>query len=387
MELLEVLETIRAEDASAERLFGGEGTGAHSLEQMKQYQAKLVEAAKLVGEVVKGRRPMYVLREAMSTSDFPYLFGDIIDRQVLANYREWPVVWRTYCKRATVSDFRSVKRFYLTGGESVLLKVPQGTEYPAASLTDNSPFTYAVEKYGRRLPFLWEALINDDLDALQESPQRLGRAARRSEDKFATQLHVDANGPHASVYSVGNANIVTGNPVLGIAGLQTAMTKLGAQVDADGEPIVIDVATLEVPPALEITAQNILNATQLLMNVNASAGTAEQNLVTQNWMRNRVQLAVNPYIPIVASSSNGNTSWFLHAGAGAGRPAYELGFLRGHEEPEIYIKAPNAQRVGGGINPTDGDFDTDAIEYKIRHVFGGVAMDPKSTVGSNGSGS
>jgi hypothetical protein len=62
--------------------------------------------------------------------------------------------------------------------------------------------------------------------------------------------------------------------------------------------------------------------------------------------------------------------------------------LRGHAEPEIFIKEPNARRVGGGIvNPMDGDFETDSVEYKLRHVFGGSILDPKMSVGSNGSGS
>jgi hypothetical protein len=383
MELLEVLESMRAGDASNAALFGDAGTSVRMAGE--KYQAKLVEAAKLLEDVLQGRKPMYYLKEAMTTSDFPYLFGDILDRQLMANYREWAVSWPNYCARKVVSDFRTVKRFWTTGGEAVLTEVAQGTEYPAAAITDQSPFSYAVKKYGKRLPFTWEAMINDDLGALQDMPARLGRAARRSEEKFATQLHVDATGPHASVYTGGNANVVTSNPALSISALQTAMTILGNMVDQESEPIVVETVVLEVPPALEVVANNILNAVQLWLDTNASAGTAQQNLVTVNWMRNRMRLTVNPYIPIVASSSNGNTSWFLHAG-GDYAP-FEMGFLRGHESPEIFIKAPNATRVGGGaINPLDGDFDTDSIEYKVRHVFGGVALNPKWTVGSNGSG-
>jgi hypothetical protein len=33
----------------------------------------------------------------------------------------------------------------------------------------------------------------------------------------------------------------------------------------------------------------------------------------------------------------------------------------------------------------DGDFDTDSIEYKVRHVLGGSVIDPKFAVASNGS--
>lgn len=388
MEILELIETLRAEDATVTRLFEGEGTGVrHRQGQVSAiYRRKLVETARFVADIIDGRRPAYQLREALTTSDFPLLFGDILDRQVLANYREWPSVWTMYCNRSTVPDFRQVSRFDVSGSEAVLAQVEQQAEYPASSLTEDR-VQYRVYKYGRRLPFAWETMINDDLAALQDVPRRFGRAARRSEDRFATALHVGASGPLGTVYTVGNANIVTGNPVLTVVGLQTAMTVLGAMVDDEGEPIIIDMVTLEVPPALEVTARNILNAIEITA-VSSGGGTSAQTLTAVNWMKNRMQLAVNPYIPILATSANGNTSWFLHASPGNGRPPFEMGFLRGHTEPEIFVKEPNARRVGGGAaNPLDGDFDTDSIEYKIRHVFGGATIDPKMTVASNGSGS
>ncbi len=399
MEMLDLLETIRAEEASVSRLFSGEGTGVHAFRDGRPnkagYLKQLEEATRFVAQVYAGKRPVYQLREAMGTSDFPYLFGDIIDRQLWANYQAWPKVLGSYCKEATVSDFRTVKRFAVNYGEAVLAEVQQQTEYPEAKLAD-AVYQYAVKKYGRRMPFAWEAMVNDDLDALKDVPARFGKAAARSEEKFATQLHVDANGPHASVYTSGNKNLVNAtnagagwtavNPPLSILALQEAMVVLANQTDLDGEPIFVEAVTLEVPPALEVTAQNILNATELWLDSNNSAGTANQRLITANWMKGRVKLVVNPYIPIVATT-NGGTTWFLHADPnGSVRPAFEFGRLRGHEAPEVFIKQPNQARVGGGIDPMNGDFDTDSIEYKVRHVFGGVAGDPKMTVGSNGSG-
>jgi len=102
-------------------------------------------------------------------------------------------------------------------------------------------------------------------------------------------------------------------------------------------------------------------------------------------MKARFRLNKDSYIPIVASSANGSTSWFLFGNPDNGRPALEMGFLRGHEEPEIFMKAPNSIRVGGG-GEDFGDFDTDSVEYKVRHIFGGTREDPKMTVASNGSG-
>lgn len=388
MDMLELLESFRAEEASVQRLFGKEGHGVRAGgKRGPQYQRKLAEAAKLIADVYTGKRKMHYLEEAMTTSDFPYLFGDILDRQVLAAYREWPATWQNYAKRGRVRDFRTVKRYGVYGADQVLgAVIGQKGVYPYEEINENIPYSYNVAKYGRKIRFAWETMVNDDLDALKDMPERLGRAARRSEQKFVTQLFVDASGPHASFYTGGNANIVTSNPVLSIAALQTAFTVLAAKKDENNEPIVIDTVELVVPPALEVTALNILNALQF--ELVESGGTANQKLIAQNWMKSRVRLSVEPYIPIVASTANGNTSWFLFGNPNNGRPAMELGFLIGHEEPEIFMKTPNQVPVGGGSEDAiNGDFESDAIEHKLRHVFGGTRMDPKMTVGSNGSGS
>lgn len=384
-DFLDVIESIRADEASPERLFGGAGVGTRKshLHKNPKYPKMLAEAAKFVADVVQGRRYMRDLQEAMTTSDFPYLFGDILDRQVLAAYQEAPSTWSNFAKRNTVRDFRTVKRYGVHGADQVLAVVPEQKEYPYSKIDEDTPYSYAVQVYGRKLAFSFQAIVNDDLEALTDGPVRLGRAARRTESKFVTSLYVDANGPHASLYTGGNANIVTSNPVLSVAALQTAFTVLSAQTDQDGEPIVIDAVELVVPPALEITALNILNALQI--ELKEVGGTSNQSLYAVNWMKNRVRLNVDHYIPIVASSANGNTSWFLFANPDNGRPALEVGFLRGYEQPQVFMKQPNAVRVGGG-GADEFDFDSDSREYKVRHIMGGTRMDPKMTVASRGNG-
>ncbi len=402
MEILELVESLRTEEADVQRLFGKEGsgmrTGARAQRNARdpKHLAKLAGAATFLAEVMDGSRPSYHLQEALTTSDFPNLFGQIIDRQLLANYQEAPASYTAFCRESTVRDFRTVHRYVINGSEATLAEVPQMTEYPTAKITDGI-YSYAVLKYGRRLPFSWETMVNDDLDALKDIPARFGKAARRTEEKFATQLFADANGPHASFYTAGNKNQVkiangaaTNNPALSIAALQDAFTVLGNMVDSEGEPITLDGVVLVVPPALEVVAQNIMNATALFLGglgQVGGGGVAGQALQVNNWIQKKMKLAVDYYLPIV-STTNGSTSWYLFADPNAGRPALEIGHLRGHETPEVFIKSPNMMSVsgGGGVNPLDGDFDTDSIEYKVRHVIGGVREEPKATVGSNGTG-
>jgi hypothetical protein len=393
---LDDLGTWEASEASENAIYAGEGRNLSARRRRganSAYGQRLLEVANLYKRVLSGdRRAAMDFQENMSTSDFSNLFGDILDRQILAKYVSQPVQWTSVAKRGTVRDFRQVKRFTLDGGEAVLSEVKQLAEYPAAALTDGA-YTYAVKKYGRRIALSWEDLINDDLDAFRSIPDRLGNAARRSEEKFVTSLYAATGGPNTGFFSAGNKNLVTlagTASALQISSLQAAFTLLASQVDQDGAPIYIEGVTLVVPPALTVVANNIINATELWTAAGSSGlptdGGRQDQLRVANWMANRVSVVTNPWLPIVTTTGTfGASAWYLFANPTVGRPAMEVGFLTGHENPELFQKSPNAMRVGGGtVNPEDGDFDSDSTEWKLRHVFGGVLMDPKSAVASPG---
>ncbi len=381
-EELQLLETLRAIEASPQRLFGDAGQRvSRGRNATPEYQRTLAEAAKLVADVLSGRLPYYRFQEAMTTADFPLLFGDILDRQLLASYREAPSTYRSYCRISQVPDFRNVSRFAIDGSDGVLATVNEQAEYPETAV-DEVRDQYQVAKRGRRIPLSWESIINDDLGALRDMPARLGRAARRSEESFATDLFATSAGPSTAMYNATNLNIlvpttVAGFETLTISTLQAMMTLLGDQTDPGGEPILTDVVHLVVPPALEITAMNILNGLELRLSGENSGGSAGQTVVAQNWMRNRLTLHVNRYLPSAGGvvAARGDAAFYMFGNPSESRPALEMGFLRGHQEPEIWIKRSNAMRAGGGdVTPLEGDFDTDSIQYRVRHVFGGAAL-------------
>jgi hypothetical protein len=395
-EFLDLLESVRADEVSIQRMFGDAGRGMRSMRREDpRYQRSLAEAATLFADVCTGRRPMHRLQEAMSTSDFPLLFGDIIDRTMLGRYNEWPTIWEKIARRGTVRDFRKTRKFTMDGAEAVLSPVGQGAEYPEAALTEGK-YDYAVSKYGRRVPLLWEIFVNDDLDALRGIPDSLAKAARMSEERFAAEVYADTTGFDTTFFSTANRNLINPttlgggsvtNPALSVASLQQALQVLWNQKDADGNPIYAGKVRLVVPPALAVTAMNIVNATEIRTASGGGGTSAADQITAQNWVNSQVaEVVVNPWLPII-STTNGNTTWYLFAEPSAGRPAMEIGFLRGHESPELFLKSPNATRIGGGlVGAEDGSFETDGIDYKVRHVFGGTLLDPKGAVASNGSG-
>jgi hypothetical protein len=396
-QVLEVVEQLRGEELATQRIFNRQTDGV-GLRSRRVDPNALAFFGKLLSEAMDGsRRAQYLLQETMTTSDFPNLFGTVLDRQVYGMYQLAPPTYRSYVRVGQVRDFRNAERYAVNGGQGLLTTVKEMAPYPERGLSD-AKYAVSVAKYGTKAAFSWEDFINDDLSLLRDMPARMANAARNTEEWLATSMFVDANGPHASFFTSGNKNIVTANPPLTISGLQTAFTVLASQVDSDGNPIVITAVRLVVPPALQIVARNILNATQLHITDAGGGGKAanttatpsgEQRLIVDNWMRNNVQLDVNAFIPYIATSANGNASWFLFADTAAGqRPAIEIDFLRGHEAPELFMRTPDAIRVGGGaVDVMDGNFDHDAIEYKLRHVLGAAQIDPKMATASNGTGS
>lgn len=380
--------TVSREKALSEGYGGAQGYLRYNAARKPSgdYLRALKECARLITGVKSGIISSWKLQEAMTTSDFPLLLGDLQYKQLLGFYTPYRSVYESISKGFNLKDFKPLNLYTIDGGSSTLDVVTEEAPYPEISFTEGR-YQLTIKKYGRRYGLSFELIVNDDLDAMASRPAQMAIGARRTEERLMTGLYVDANGPHASFYTSGNKNIVTANPVLSIPGLQTAMTVLASQVDADGEPILIEGYTLVVPPALEVTANNILNGLQLRLH--EAGGSTNTELITTNWMTQRLKLVVNPYIPIIGSGSNKNRMWFIFANPATGsRPALAHGFLRGRSAPQLYIKNPDQMLIGGGTaDVMEGNFDNDGVDYKLRHFFGGIRVDPKMTVASSGAGS
>lgn len=332
-----------------------------------RYKQALAEAAQFLGEVYSGRKPMWLLKEALSTSDFPLLFGDTIDRLMVAQYRAIEPVWRDYIRVSTVPDFRTVKRFHCTRGSGRLAQVLEGAGYKVDAQAE-STYSFAVSKYGRRRDILWEALTNDDLDALKGTPDDLAWQAANTEYWYATSLFAANATLYATTGGGRPTNGNKGTAALTATALQDAIEQMSKFTTPEGEPFLNTPKFLVVPPALELTARQILQtATVTYIDAQDQAATP---MPTLNILQGIMDIRVNQYLPII-DTTNGHTGWYLFSDPSFGW-AVEVGFLRGHEVPELFMKTANQVKLGGGsVNPLDGDFDNDAVSYKARHVLGG----------------
>ena len=371
------VERIDSNAASLRESFGGQrkvSTGVPRRDP--NWERALLEAEAFVQDIRYGRRPLDHFREAMSSSDFPLLFADSLDRQLYGAYEATVPTWMNYARAATVNDFREVKRFATTGVRGLLSKVGELSEHERRGM-DEAEYTYSVSKYEAGFALSWESMINDDLNAFMRLPQDLADSARDSEEEFVTRLFCGANGPLTGIYT--GSNLLTG--ALERDTLQSAITSLMKRTDDNGNPIAVTAVELVVGPGLALKAEEILN-TQQYRVVDASGNV---RIISGNGVGANLRVSVNYWIPSVATSANGDTAWWLFANPGGPRPAMEFGRLRGFEAPALYEKIPDMRRIGGGEEPFS--FDTEAQEKKIKHVYGGSFVDAKMSIASTGADS
>ena len=343
--------------------------------------AALTEALRLIRNEhsLPRHRHQYLLKEAITTSDFPGLFGVLLQQDLLAKYRAEIPDWRAYCATGTQPNFNIATKHKVYGQEGVLPVIAENGRYTAVP-SGTAHYPAQLRKYGRVFDISWEAVINDSMGAFSDIAERFSTAATRTEVFNVTSLIAQAAGPNAGLFGAPIADVdgqnVTNRGVLAltIANLQATMRLMASQVDADGLPVQIRGVHLVVPPALEMTARAILTSATVIATAAAFPGVPEINITPQLG----IKLHVNSYLPVVDTSGNHDGTWYLFAEPSAGR-AIQMDFLAGQTSPEICMKSSNKIPVGGGgeLSPYGGDFDTDDMFYRVRHCMGGWQLDPR----------
>jgi len=326
-------------------------------------------------------RHQYLLREAITTSDFPDLFGFILERDILARYRAVTADWRTYCAVGTLPNFNQAELHKVQGQDNRLPRVGEKGEYLVSPESD-AHYHRRVYKYGRQFDISWEALVNDALGAMRDIPQRFADAVIRTEAFNVTSLYAAAAGPNALLFGAPITDVdgqnVTNQGVLPltIANLETTLSLMAAQTDVNGEPIAVRGVHLVVPPPLEFMARQILTSS-LKQWTEGAVGVPVPYPTTNVVSQLGMQLHVDPFLQVVDVSATNDTTWYVFADPAQGK-AMQMDFLSGYEEPEICMKASDKVAVTGApLSPFSGDFATDNVFYRVRCVHGGTQHDPR----------
>lgn len=367
-----------------------EFTGTANPRNYRISESLMDQAMTLMDNAIKGRwganiklaEAFYGVNEAFSTSDFTLAAFAAIDTEMMARFDELPANWRAYTTVTTVNDFRPKRLLDKWRTNQPYELVPEYSEYPEAEGGSYGQNNISVAKYGRRRALSWEAWINNEaIDELEDIPASLASGARETENLNAIRNLILADGTdvNTAFFKAGNSNAPTALDLTleNVDAVLTAMSQKKSAVTGGVQST--PPLQLVIPKALETQAQRIL-AVKEIRDTNGNRQVTYDNYVNFDYV---VEPALDRYL----KHANVNKTWFVLPKPGSSvRPALYAAYLRGHEAPDLRVRAATGQRVGGGqVSPLEGSFENDDIQYRGRMVVGRQQGDPTYTYVSRGA--
>ena len=366
--------------------------GYASLTEMgaRHTDAEIIAFNNLLGNASKlpDHTHEWQLREAMTTSDFPLMFADVTDRQMLAAYQAIDPEWKKYMRVKTVNrlyPWVGGKRFAISNSGMYLGEVAEKGEYLTVKKTEVKYDVYA-RKYGNQLDISWEAIIADKLGALKDSPNEFAWLAANTEhynavNAYANDLNILGSHAAGDLYDDTTAGEINADTLpLTIANLEATVAAMQAFRHPSGQPMRNRPKFLVISDGgLEFTARQILTSANKMWT-QTTALAAPVAYPTTNVIANYgLQLVIDPWLSIAGLDGFTANTWYLFADPN-NIAAVECDYLEGHERPEICMKASDKVSVGGGaLGPMTGDFATDNIFYRVRQCFGANKLDWRAT--------
>jgi len=308
-----------------------------------------------------------LLQEAdVTTASFSYLLGTSMNKRLLKDYQAWPSEWQKFTTVTSLKDFKQQDRIRL-GAFGSLSTVLEDQAYTTLSLSDTRAI-YSPTKRGNIVQVTRETIVNDDLYAIKQIPQKLAVAAAYTLAEFVYNLLAPSFGniydAHPLFDSVNHGNTAIAAASLGTtasggalnsADLQTAVVKMRKQVNMAGKPIGLKPRYLLTVPDLEFQAMTLLK----------SAGLPGGNNNDINPMMGYCEPIIAPQLNALGAGPASTTMWIAIADPRV-IDTVEVGFVGGQVNPILLIQDMPLY----GLN-----FTQDTISYKVRHEYGGAVLD------------
>ncbi len=216
-----------------------------------------------------------LLREAdVTTASFSFLLGTSMNKRLLKDYQAWPSEWQKFTTVTSLKDFKQQDRIRL-GAFGSLSTVLEDQAYTTLTLADTRAI-YSPTKRGNIVQITRETIVNDDLYAIKQIPQKLAVAAAYTLAEFVYNLLAPSFGNiydgHSLFDSINhnNTGIVAASlgtaasgGALNSADLQTAVVKMRKQTNLAGKPIGLKPRYLLTVPDLEFQAMTLLKSAGL----------------------------------------------------------------------------------------------------------------------------
>jgi phage head maturation protease len=275
-----------------------------------------------------------------TTSDFPSIFQNALNKALLARYQLHQPTYREIAAERNFADFRPHPQVR-AGDFPTLQPVLQTGELAYGSTTDNNE-PISVNPYGVVFTISRTMLVNDDLGAIDQILGSAGDMVLVFEN--TTFYNMFKSNPLLN--QDGNAVFSSAHNNLAASGADPSVATIAAGRTALREMTTISGNLINVPPSIILTGpQQETNADQMVASITPTLTTS-----------------VNPFSGRLRSVSDANitdNSWYLMADP-ARVPNFVYGFLAGSGGPRTRIFEP---------------FGVQGVKVSLEHDFGCGAID------------
>lgn len=283
-----------------------------------------------------GDRIQVFMAASHSTSDFPAIFENALNKVLLERYSEFQPTYRSISRQKNFRDFRPMP-LVRSGDFPTLLPVGETGEIKWGTFGESGE-TALIIPYARGLTISRQMMINDDLGAINDMLSNYGETVAHFEEQtfYAAALNAvlsDGN----PIFDASRNNVAAAGTGITAEALSEGRAAMRVQTSIDGLKLNLSPSILLVGPAMETQAEMIV-----AQITPTDAG------------------AVNPFSgrlkPVVTTEIE-DESWYLLSERA---PCWVHGFLEGQEAPRVRTEEP---------------FGTQGFSMTVEHDFGMGAAD------------
>ncbi|MEM9734248.1 MAG: head maturation protease, ClpP-related [Pseudomonadota bacterium] len=309
----------------------------------------LVDMAALsVGRANEPRRT-HAQRDALlsagfhTTSDFPEIFGDSINRVLQNRYINEVPTYRSIARQRNFADFRE-HTMVKAGDFPRLQKVGEGGEIKHGTFSESAEKA-SVVPYAIQFAITRQMMVNDNLGAISEIIGDQGGEVADFEERTFYEFFGSAKlADGKAIFHADHNNLAGSGAAITVASVGAARAAIRKQKSLDGRPIRVQPTILLVGPDKQLEAQ------QLVTNVTPNETGR-----------------VNPFsgtLTVVSPSYLSGNAWYLLSAPSA-NSNYVWGYLNGYEAPRLRMEDHFGQQ-GVGVS-LEHDFGVGAMDFRAGY--------------------
>lgn len=295
------------------------------------------------GHIRNARQIEEVMQRAMmSTSDFPAIFQDAINRRLLGRYQAATPIYRRIAAPYHVGDFR-VSNVVRAGDFPSLQPITETGKIKDGTFSESKETIRALP-YGVKFNLSRQMIVNDNLGAID---QILGSAGDRVTDwENNIVMTLVASNPtlltdtKAIFQTADHGNYTSAGTAIAVASVGIGRAAMAKQTSLDGMKLNLEPAIILGSPDTRTVAE------QLVTTITPAASA------------NVVPESIRRIVPLSDANLTGN-AWYLFADPNIA-PCFLYALLDGFEGPRL---------------STEQMFGSQGIGVQLEHDFGAAGVD------------